>query len=227
MTPNTRLDAYPGNGAPENGRTFLEWIALLASRWRALLIALTAGLAIGAVYSFTEPTLYEATSTVVLSPASGPLDPSTSENLPVIADTLAERRVDDLSGRLHLPALPLAGDDAEDLPHVLLRFVVFLAFARHDDQADEPPTREIAEVHVGVAAADREGRHHLVRGQRLRGEEEVGELAGGGEDAPGHPTVGPAHRARTRPGWPARMAKRLFHAVPILTFHWSWIVHFN
>src|SRR5690606_14803926 len=63
--------------------------------------------------------------------------------------------------------LPSAGDGAEHFPVVLLGLVEIAAFAllRHD--AHETPGDELAQVGVGVAAADLEPLHDLVGGERL------------------------------------------------------------
>ena len=89
MSFNSSSHHHGSDGASPKGRTFAEWIAVLIRRWPVLVVALIVGLAVGGIYSLLQPTLYETTSTVVLSPESGAFDPSTSENLPSIAATVA------------------------------------------------------------------------------------------------------------------------------------------
>jgi Mrp family chromosome partitioning ATPase len=68
--------------------TFGYWLRIVARRWPVVLGATAIGLALGLAYSATQPTLYEARSTLVISSATG-FDPSNSRDLPAIAGTVA------------------------------------------------------------------------------------------------------------------------------------------
>jgi polysaccharide biosynthesis transport protein len=90
-----------GVGPPGEGddgrreRTLGAWTRLVLRRWPVLLAFLLAGLALGAGYSLSQPTLFAARSTLVLSPQSGVLDPANSQDLPALADTIAGLTVTD------------------------------------------------------------------------------------------------------------------------------------
>lgn len=64
------------------------WVRIVVRRWPVVLGATAIGLALGLAYSASQPTLYEARSTLVISSTNG-FDPSNSRDLPAIAGTVA------------------------------------------------------------------------------------------------------------------------------------------
>jgi capsular polysaccharide biosynthesis protein len=84
----------PGPAA-QRDRTLGQWASLVVRRWPVVVVFVLIGLTLGAAYTLTQPTLYEAQSTLVLSPQSGVLDPGSSENLPALASTISKLAVTD------------------------------------------------------------------------------------------------------------------------------------
>jgi len=87
-----------GHGPQAGGRpsrTVGQWVRLVARRWRVVAAFVLLGLVLGAIYSLIQPTLYESKSTLVLSPASGTLDPQNAQDLPALAQTVARLAVTD------------------------------------------------------------------------------------------------------------------------------------
>lgn len=72
----------------ERPRTLGYWLRVIARRWPIVLGATVIGAALGLAYSSTQPTLYEARSTLVLSSTTG-FNPEGSRDLPAIATTVA------------------------------------------------------------------------------------------------------------------------------------------
>jgi capsular polysaccharide biosynthesis protein len=107
-------DAPPAAGRPS--RTIGQWLRLIARRWRVVAAFVLGGLVIGAIYSLVQPTLYESKSTLVLSPASGTLDPQNAQDLPALAQTVARLAVTDavlLDARQRYVASAPSGERAE------------------------------------------------------------------------------------------------------------------
>jgi capsular polysaccharide biosynthesis protein len=69
-------------------RTFVDWVRLLRDGWVALAVFVMAGAGAGVLATSLQPTEYRSTGTVVVSPASGFLDPSGISALPAITDTV-------------------------------------------------------------------------------------------------------------------------------------------
>ncbi len=69
--------------------TLSYWLRVIARRWPVVIGAIAIGVALGLAYSSRQPTLYEARSTLVLSPKTGIFDPAASQDLPAIAGTVA------------------------------------------------------------------------------------------------------------------------------------------
>jgi capsular polysaccharide biosynthesis protein/Mrp family chromosome partitioning ATPase len=117
------LDRPGGTGAGEPAaaagrpsRTIGQWVRLVARRWRVVAAFVLGGLVIGAIYSLIQPTLYESRSTLVLSPASGTLDPQNAQDLPALAQTVARLAVTDavlVDARRRYVASAPAGERAE------------------------------------------------------------------------------------------------------------------
>lgn len=82
------------HGAEADGRSLGEWVRLVLRRWPILVASVLIGIVVGLIAAATSPTLYEARTTLVLSPATGVLDPNNATDLPVLAATVA-RLADD------------------------------------------------------------------------------------------------------------------------------------
>src|SRR6266403_5372353 len=88
--------------------------------------------------------------------------------------------------RSHLPSSPFANNDAKHFPHIFLRLEKFLPFAFADDTANKSPTDQVAQIAVGISAADLEILHDVVGAKRCwRGNEQCMDLSHGAIDPPG------------------------------------------
>jgi capsular polysaccharide biosynthesis protein len=70
-------------------RTLIDWLRVLRDGWPALAIAVAIGLAAGILVTALQPTRYQATSTLVVTPEQGFLAPSDASTLSTVADTVA------------------------------------------------------------------------------------------------------------------------------------------
>ncbi len=94
--------------------------------------------------------------------------------------------------RFDFPALPLAGDDGENAPDVLFRLEKLPALALLDHHADQSPGHQFLQIRVGVATADFQVLHHVVRRHRLRrGHQQRVDLRHRPVDAPLRPERAP------------------------------------
>src|SRR5437763_16751951 len=68
--------------------------------------------------------------------------------------------------RPHLSPPAFANNDAKHFPNVFLRLEKFLPFALANDTADESPADQVAQIAVGISAADLELSHDVVGAKR-------------------------------------------------------------
>src|SRR5262245_35882600 len=88
--------------------------------------------------------------------------------------------------RSHFSTPPFANDDAEHFPNIFFRLEKFLPFALSDDAANKSPTDQVAQIAVGISAADLELLHNVVGAERCwRCNEERVDLSHGAIDSPG------------------------------------------
>ena len=71
------------------------WARAALRRWLLILVMVNLGLAAGLAVTLTQPVLYEARSTLVLSGGSGVLDPENALDLPAVAETVSRLAVSD------------------------------------------------------------------------------------------------------------------------------------
>ena len=85
-----------------------------------------------------------------------------------------------------------AQNNAEDFPDVLFRLEIFLAIALLKNAAHQPPADQLAQIAVGIAAADVQLFHDLIRARRVRRRHEQGvNLRHGAIDSPGRADAAP------------------------------------
>jgi hypothetical protein len=89
-------------------------------------------------------------------------------------------------GRSHFSTPAFTNDNAEHFPNIFLRLEKFLPFAFANDTADESPADQVAQIAVGISAANLELLHDVVGAKRSwrRNEERVN-LSHGAIDSPG------------------------------------------
>src|SRR5215211_787667 len=64
--------------------------------------------------------------------------------------------------RPHLSPPAFANNDAKHFPNIFFRLEKFLSFALAHDTANESPTDQVAQIAVGISAADLELFHDVV-----------------------------------------------------------------
>jgi Mrp family chromosome partitioning ATPase len=75
-------------GRIERDRTLRDWLLLARDGWIALVALIAVGIACGLLASRVQPVRYESIGTMVVSPASGFLDPAQSQQLAPLTTTI-------------------------------------------------------------------------------------------------------------------------------------------
>src|SRR6266550_876198 len=90
--------------------------------------------------------------------------------------------------RSHLSSPAFANNDAKHFPDIFFGFEKFLPFALANDTADQSPTDQVAQIAVGISAADLEILHDVVGAKRCwHGNEKSVDLSHGAIDSPSAP----------------------------------------